>query len=200
MTRREAREQALCLVFERMFHDEEPVSEIVELAREARELEPDPFAVQLAEGTCGHSAELDALIEKYAIGWNRERLSKVTLAILRMSIYEIRFVAATPVSVSINEAVELAKKFGGDGDSAFINGILGSVARGEEHAAGKRTSGSRRKKPAEKADSKKGSVQKADVKKGGVQKTARKPAQAPKSAEGGQSVAPKAEQNTGKAQ
>lgn len=185
MTRREAREQALCLVFERMFHDEEPMSEIVELAREARELEPDPFALQLAEGTCGHGAELDALIEKYAIGWSRERLSKVTLAILRMSIYEIRYISATPVSVSINEAVELAKKFGGDGDSAFINGILGSVARGGERPAGKRAAGSRRKKPAEN---------------GGVKKAARESAQAPKAAENGQSGAPEAEPSAGKAQ
>lgn len=133
MTRREAREQALCLVFERMFH-EEPMDEIVELARESREMEPDPFALQLAEGVGGHGEELNAAIEQYAIGWSRERLSKVTLAILQMSIYEIRYIAATPVSVAINEAVELAKKFGGDGDSAFVNGILGSVARGGETA------------------------------------------------------------------
>lgn len=133
MTRREAREQALCLVFERMFH-EEPMDEIVELAKESREMEPDPFALQLAEGVCGHGEELDAAIDQYVIGWSRERLSKVTLAILQMSIYEIRYVPATPVSVAINEAVELAKKFGGDGDSAFVNGILGSVARNGEVA------------------------------------------------------------------
>lgn len=131
MTRRESREQALCLVFERMFKDE-PMNDTIELAHEARELTPNPFAVELAEGVCGHIDELDEKIEKYSIGWSKKRLSRLILSILRMAVYEIDHIENIPVSVTINEAVELAKKFGGDGDSAFINGILGSIARSGE--------------------------------------------------------------------
>lgn len=131
MTRREAREQALCIIFERMFNDE-PVKEILSLARDAREFEPEPFAVQLAEGVCGHVEELDARIEKYSIGWSKSRLSKVVYSILRMAIFEIDYIDNIPVSVTINEAVDLAKKYGGDGDSAFVNGLLGTFVRSGE--------------------------------------------------------------------
>lgn len=131
MTRREAREQALYIVFERMFNDE-PVNEILSLAKDAREFEPDPFAVELAQGVCDHIGDLDARIEKYSIGWSNARLSRVVLSILRMAIYEIDYIKNIPMSVTINEAVELAKKYGGDGDSAFVNGLLGSFARSGE--------------------------------------------------------------------
>jgi len=128
MTRREAREQALCIVFERLFRTE-PLPEIIALAKEARELDSDPFIEKLAVGVFEHIDEIDLSIEKYSIGWNKERLSRVVLSILRLCIYEMNFEDNIPISVSINEAVELAKKYAGDGDSAFINGILGTIAR-----------------------------------------------------------------------
>lgn len=131
MTRREAREQALCLIFEGLFHDE-PLPGIVELAKEARELEPDPFAMELSDGVTGHITELDEKIGKYSIGWSKERISRIVLSILRLSFYELCFLDNIPVSVTINEAVELAKKYGGDGDAGFINGILGSFVRAEK--------------------------------------------------------------------
>jgi N utilization substance protein B len=111
---------------------EESLKEIIALAHEARDLEPDPFAMQLAQGVFENVSELDEKIEKYSIGWSMTRLSKVILSILRLSLYEIDHIENIPVSVTINEAVELAKKYGGDGDSAFINGILGTVARSGE--------------------------------------------------------------------
>lgn len=128
MTRREAREQALCIIFERMFNDE-TVKEILSLAKDAREFEPDTFAIELSHGVCDHINELDACIEKYSIGWSKGRLSKVVYSILRIAIYEIDFIPGIPVSVTINEAVELSKKYGGEGDSAFVNGLLGTFAR-----------------------------------------------------------------------
>lgn len=140
MTRREAREQALCLVFERMFN-EESMNEIIALAKEARELEADPFAKLLAQGVCDHIDELDEKIEKYSIGWSKKRLSKVILSILRMSIYEIYHMDSIPVSVTINEAVELAKKYGGEGDSAFVNGILGAISRSDDAKDEKKDTG-----------------------------------------------------------
>ncbi|HEX2938503.1 MAG TPA: transcription antitermination factor NusB [Ruminiclostridium sp.] len=128
MTRREAREQALSLIFERMFNDE-PIKEILSLAKDSRDLEPDEFALQLAEGVCNNLEALDKEIEKYSIGWSKKRISKVVMSILRLAIFEIDYMEEIPTSVTINEAVELAKKYGGEGDSAFINGLLGTFAR-----------------------------------------------------------------------
>lgn len=128
MTRREAREQALCLIFEKLFRDE-PIPEIIKLAQEARELEPDPFSEQLANGVFEHQGEIDAIIEKYSIRWSKERLSKVVLSILRLAIYEMKYIEDVPVSVTINEAVELAKAYAGDGEAPFVNGVLGTFAR-----------------------------------------------------------------------
>lgn len=131
MTRREAREQALCLVFEGLFHDE-ALTGIIELAKEARQLEPDPFAIELSDGVTGHVIEIDEKIGKYSIGWSKERISRIVLSILRLSFYELCYLDNIPTSVTINEAVELAKKYGGDGDAGFINGILGSFVRAEK--------------------------------------------------------------------
>ena len=74
----------------------------------------------------------DRKINTYSKGWKTNRLPKVNLAILRLAIYEIKYVDDVPASVAINEAVELAKKYSGEGDYSFINGILGSVAKGEK--------------------------------------------------------------------
>ena len=131
MTRREARELAFVLLFERSFTDG-TIAEILENAGEAREIAADTFAVSLAAGAVEHTEEIDALISENAHNWNRDRLSRVTLAILRLAIYEMRWVDDIPVSVSINEAVELAKRYGGDTDASFINGVLGGVARQSE--------------------------------------------------------------------
>ncbi len=133
-TRREAREQAFALIFEQSFHPEIPVETIIESAKEARIADISEFAKQLANGVENRLDQVDEKIEKYAIGWRKSRISKVALAILRLAVYEIRYEQGIPVSVSINEAVELAKKFAGEEDASFINGVLGSVAseEGEE--------------------------------------------------------------------
>ena len=96
----------------------------------------DDFAERLAQGVENHEAVIDEMIEKYIRGWKIGRLSKVALSTLRLSVYEILFEEEIPNSVSINEAVELAKKYGGAEDAPFINGVLGSLdkALGEKHA------------------------------------------------------------------
>ena len=70
------------------------------------------------------------MIEKHATRWKKNRISKVSLAVLRLALYEMKFEESIPESVSINEAVELAKKFGGEEDSSFVNGVLGAISRG----------------------------------------------------------------------
>ena len=73
-------------------------------------------------------AEIDALINEKAEGWDTTRMSKVDLTILRLAVYEILFDETVPTGVAINEAVELAKKFGQDASSGFVNGVLAKFA------------------------------------------------------------------------
>ena len=128
MTRREAREQAFILVFEQAVRGE-PMDDILHDAAEARDLIPSAFAEREALGVEEHQAEVDETIEKHIRGWSLRRLSKVALALLRLAVYELCWEGAIPYSVSINEAVELAKTYGGKDDAPYINGVLASVAK-----------------------------------------------------------------------
>jgi transcription antitermination protein NusB len=132
MTRRQAREQAFAILFEKSFHPETDLEEILEISMEQGLMKQDEYAVSLAKTAWSNLPEIDELIEKNSIGWRISRISKVSLAILRLAICEIHFIPEVPVSVSINEAVELCKKFGAEEDGPFVNGILGSIARSPE--------------------------------------------------------------------
>lgn len=144
MKRREARQQAFVLVFEQSFsHD--GMEQIIDVAEAVMEKPVDEFAGRMALGTETNLPLIDEKIEKNSRGWKLSRLSKVSLAVLRLGIYELLFEKDTPVGVTINEAVELAKKYGGEEDAPFVNGVLGAVARecgprkpaaeaGEDHA------------------------------------------------------------------
>jgi len=134
MTRTEAREQAFILVFEKIFHSDETIHEIIENAEAGRELQVDEFAKKAAVSIAEKQTELDILIEKYSQKWKISRLSKVNLALLRLAVYEMAFDDSIPVSVSINEAVELCKKYGGEDDYTYLNGVLGSYAKDLEAA------------------------------------------------------------------
>lgn len=76
-----------------------------------------------------HLSDIDKVLADYSENWKIDRIAKVDLAVLRLSVAEILYLDEIPVSVSINEAVELAKKFGGEDSGKFVNGILGKVAR-----------------------------------------------------------------------
>ena len=128
MKRSEAREQAFALIFERTIN-QDTISRIIDAAGLSKDMIVDDFAERLAEGAEQNEAEIDAQIEKNIRSWKMNRLSKVSLSLLRLAIYEMLFEKEIPVSVSINEAVDLAKKYGGADDAPFINGVLGSVAK-----------------------------------------------------------------------
>lgn len=128
MTRRESREQAFALLFEMTFNDQ-PIEQLAAAASEARDTPVSVFAMTLASGAQAHLAELDEKIAAYSVKWSKERISRVALSVMRLAVYEMLYEDSIPVSVSINEAVELAKKYGGDEDAPFINGILGSISR-----------------------------------------------------------------------
>ena len=128
MTRHESRQEAFCLLFEKTFTDQ-PIDDIIEGATETRDLQVSEFTLTLAKGTEEHLAELDALIESKLKNWKLSRNSKVSLAILRMAAFELQYVADVPMSVTINEAVELAKQYASEDDYAFVNGVLGAIAK-----------------------------------------------------------------------
>ena len=130
MKRSEAREQAFIIVFEKEFNAEASVDEISAAAKEAELFETDRFAKKLSEAVFSDIEALDnIIIENLRAGWRISRISKVALAILRMAICEMTTFDDVPVSVSINEAVELAKKYAPETDARFVNGLLSSVAK-----------------------------------------------------------------------
>ena len=130
LSRTAARELAFELIFEWIFRDES-IEDILETAVEARQVENDPFARETACGVIEHLEEIDSTIANYLKGWTLKRVSKVALSVMRLSVYEILY-TDIPASVSINEAVELAKKYGGEEDASYINGVLGGIVRGRE--------------------------------------------------------------------
>lgn len=131
MTRKQAREQALILIFEKSFRDE-PIPDIILAAKEARDLEDDPFIDTAANGVFSHLEQIDRLISDHISGWKIERISRVALAAMRLALYEMLYMEDIPTGVSINEAVELTKQFASKEDAAYINGVLGSVAKQPE--------------------------------------------------------------------
>ncbi len=127
MNRKTARENAFILIFERCFRDDS-VEDIIKDAIEAREFEYDDYVEKIFKGVCDNTVSLDESISANLKGWNITRLSKVSLSLLRLAVYEMLYVEDVPVKVSINEAVEIAKKYSTQDDAAYINGVLGSIA------------------------------------------------------------------------
>ena len=128
MTRKQAREEAFILVFEKQFN-EDSLENIMELAVEVRDITPDDYINKVFFGVYEHIDELDGIISSNAIGWKIGRISKTSLAILRLAMFEIKYMEDIPQSVSINEAVELCKKYATKEDASFVNGILASVVK-----------------------------------------------------------------------
>ena len=126
MNRYEQREQAFLLIFESTFKDES-LEEIIKSAQLARDLEISNFSIRAFNGVKQHKDEIDELIDNNSIGWKRNRLSRVILSALRLSIYEMLYEESIPKSVSINEAINLVKLYGSQKDASFINGILSGV-------------------------------------------------------------------------
>ena len=86
------------------------------------------FVIDLVTGVINHKAEIDELISKYAVDWPIEQIAVIDVNIIRIAVYEFAIAKTTPDRVAINESVELAKRFGSDTSSKFVNGVLGSIA------------------------------------------------------------------------
>ena len=128
MTRREARERAFELLFETDFRSDETAERVFEIATETREIPKDKYIEEVYFGVTAHCAELDAMLEKHAKGWKVSRMSRVSRSVLRLAAYEILYMRKQiPIRVSINEAIELSKKYDNEKARGFINGILNAV-------------------------------------------------------------------------
>lgn len=130
------------------------------------------FIKALVAGVDMHAAELDAKLQPVAPEWPIDQIARMDRLVLRMGLYELENDASVPPKVVINEAVELAKAFGGDNSSKFINGVLGTLLRQREPTAEKTTP----KKPAKKEVTKTGKKPVAKSAKKPVKKSATKPA------------------------
>lgn len=131
MSRRELREQIFKLLFRVEFNSMEDMPEQEQLffeEEDAAKEEDAAYVLDKYKKITEKLTELDTLLNEKAEGWNTARMSKVDLTILRLAVYEITYDESVPTGVAINEAVELAKKFGQDASSGFVNGILAKFA------------------------------------------------------------------------
>jgi len=130
MARKPAREAAMRLLYQRNFSDEYDFNAIDGMMTELVLDDQDtPYIQDILQGFIQHQEEIDNIIREKSKGWKFDRISKVDLSILRLALYEILYRQDIPNSVSINEGVELAKKYGSDKSGSFINGILGTYLR-----------------------------------------------------------------------
>ncbi len=136
MKRSLLREQVFKLLFRLDFVGQEEMSEQEELFFEDRGVTIAPRDRELIlrqyRGIREHLEEIDAILEQSASGWNLTRVGKVELAVLRLAVYEMKFDETVPVGVAINEAVEIAGKYGQEGAGAFVNAVLSNVNKPQE--------------------------------------------------------------------
>lgn len=128
MKRREARDLAFQLIFESTYNTFESANALYESEKESREFEEDMYVLSVLCDFFEHKDEIDALISSFASGWKFDRISRTSLSIMRLSCVEMLYHPDIPFNISINEAVELAKKYDTDQAPAFINGILNKIA------------------------------------------------------------------------
>ena len=138
MNRRQEREEAFLMLFEGEFAPEKTTDQIYADAKDARDVEESSYVREVLEGVRLHRDELDALIDSHSHGWKRNRLSGVARAIILLAAYEMLYVAEVPLRVSLNEAVELTKKYDEDKARAFVNGVLNAISRDESVLAKRR--------------------------------------------------------------
>ncbi len=131
MTRREIRENVFMMLFRVEFHDQDEMDEQISLFEDelASLREKDmTYIKDKCNSIFEKIDEIDSAVNEVSSGWKTSRMSKVDLSIIRLAVYEIKYEEDIPFKVSINEAVELAKKYGTDDSPSFVNGILAKFA------------------------------------------------------------------------
>ena len=150
MTRANARELAVHLIYAREFTGEEPEQvisgrlskEYYSLLAAENQIYTDrpsgtqrAYIDQVVSGVANRADDLNALIQQYSIGWDVSRISRLARAIMQLAIFEIQYVDDVPTGVAINEAVRIAKLYDGEDAGSFVNGILGAFARSGSNEA-----------------------------------------------------------------
>ena len=156
MTRANARELAVHLIYGRDFTGEEPeqivavrlakeyyakLSEENEVYAERPSRAQTAYLDKVVSGVANRAEDLNEVIQKFSIGWDVSRISKLARSIMQLAIYEIQFVSDVPTGVAISEAVRLAKKYDGDDAGAFVNGILRAFLRTPKEETAPATAG-----------------------------------------------------------
>lgn len=137
MRRSEQREHIFKLLFMTQFNSQEEMPEQIALYFEGLPAleEKDQQAMEAKyDLILEHLSEIDGILNEYSRGWKTSRMNRVDLTALRLAVYEMKFDEDIPVGVAINEAVELAKLFGGEDSGSFVNGILGKIADGRKES------------------------------------------------------------------
>ncbi len=129
MNRYDARENAFSLIFSSYFQNDLSMDEILDLYFESQEIEKDAYFLSLIAAVYDHLEQIDQIIENHLNNWTLRRISKVSLAALRLGVAEIQYIDETPDRVIINEVVELAKKYEDMKCGQFVNGVLSSVMK-----------------------------------------------------------------------
>ena len=144
MTRANARELAVHLIYSRNFTGEEPQQVVAirlekeyykKLSEENEVYSERPSRAQMVyidsvvSGVANREDELNEQIQRFSIGWDIKRISRLARSVMQLAIYEILYVEDVPTGVAVSEAVRLAKKYDGDDTGSFVNGILGAFAR-----------------------------------------------------------------------
>ena len=147
MTRANARELAVHLIYERCFTGEAPEDVVAtrlrkeyynKLAEENQVYSDSPNSAQKAyvrsvvSGVASREEELNEMIQKYSVGWDISRISRLARSVMQLAIFEILYVEDVPAGVAISEAVRIIKLYDGNDAGSFVNGILGTLARGLE--------------------------------------------------------------------
>ena len=141
MTRRQIREEIFKIIFQADFHNEDEMKEQVNLflqdekmqeaetefpVKSDQEIEQQQYIAEKSNDIFAHVEEIDALINEVVKGWKPTRITKVNLSLILLAVYEIRY-EKIPKGIAINEAVELAKKYGADQSAGFVNGVLAKI-------------------------------------------------------------------------
>ena len=127
MNRRQARKQAFLLLFQYKFQPDDMELLLERFFEENNSADQSGYIEDVVKGVISKKEEIDNVINEFSKDWDVDRLSSVSLAVLRLGVYEIMYVDDIPSAVSVNEAVALAKEFEGEEAAPFINGIMGKI-------------------------------------------------------------------------
>lgn len=131
MRKREQREHIFKLLFMTQFNSQEEMTEQLAMyfdTLEELEEKDQTYMEEKYKNVLEKLSDIDEMLNEYSKGWKTSRMNRVDLTALRLAVYEMKYDEGVPVGVAINEAVELAKRFGGETSGSFVNGILGKIA------------------------------------------------------------------------